>query len=218
MGRNKQQRFAANQANSNVLEAGKPLYETIKGQWHATQFKNEHPLVVELACGRGEYTVGLAREFPEKNFVGVDIKGARIWKGSTIAMQEGLDNVAFLRTRIEGLESFFAPGELREIWITFPDPRPRDRDIKRRLTSPRFLEMYRRLLPAEGWIHLKTDNAPLFDYTLEVLAETAIKDLVHTHDLYNSPYAADHKGIKTRYEEMFLAQGLPIHYLRFRFA
>lgn len=215
--RNKQQRFAANQQNPRVVEPGKPLYQTVRGHWADQFFGNQHPLVVELACGRGEYTVGLARACPAKNFVGVDIKGARLWKGGQTAQSEGLTNAGFLRVRIEGLEAFFAPREVDELWITFPDPRPRDRDEKRRLTSPRFLSLYRRLLAPDGWVHLKTDNRPLFDYTLQTLAGENVRDLVTTHDLYASPHAADHHGIQTRYEEIFRAQGFAINYLRFRF-
>ncbi|MGB3617320.1 MAG: tRNA (guanosine(46)-N7)-methyltransferase TrmB, partial [Catalinimonas sp.] len=124
----------------------------------------------------------------------------------------------FLRVRIEGLEAFFVEQEISELWITFPDPRPRDRDEKRRLTSPRFLDSYRRLVAADGWVHLKTDNRPLFDYTLDLLPKEGVRDLQHTFDLYDSPYAADHQGIKTRYEALFTAQGYGVNYLRFRFA
>lgn len=216
--RKKLQRFADNAARANVIEPGKPLYETVKGQWRTACFHNPGDLVLELGCGRGAYTLGLARQFPTKNFVGVDIKGARLWAGSTVALQQDLQQVAFLRTKIEHLDHFFAPQEVSEIYIPFPDPRPRDRDIKRRLTSPRMLAIYRQLLKPGGWVHLKTDNEALFQYTLEVLATEPIKDLIHTSDLYQSEWLAAHHDIQTDYEKQFLAQGTTIKYLRFAFA
>jgi tRNA (guanine-N7-)-methyltransferase len=218
MSRQKLVRFEMNKLSRNVVEAGKPTYETIKGNWHKEQFNNNNDIVVELACGRGEYTIGLAEVFPDKNFIGVDIKGSRIWKGSGYAQENGLENVAFLRTHIQNLENFFEQGEVSEIWITFPDPRPKGRDEKRRLTSPRFLDMYRHLMQPDGLIHLKTDNVELFDYTLEILQTQQIQQLEYTRDLYSSVYADDHKGIKTRFETKYLDLGQPIHYLRFRFA
>lgn len=218
MSRQKLARFEINKLSRNVIEAGKPIYETIKGNWNKEQFENNNDIVVELACGRGEYTVGLAEVFPDKNFIGVDIKGSRIWKGSNYAQENKLDNVAFLRTHIQNLENFFEPGEVSEIWITFPDPRPKERDERRRLTSPRFLDMYRRLMRPDGLIHLKTDNVDLFNYTLEVLQTQKIQQLEYTYDLYASPYADDHKGIKTRFEMKYLDLGQTINYLRFRFA
>jgi len=163
----KQERFRIIEANQNVIEPSKPVYQKIKGKWNTEYFQNDRPITLELACGRGEYTVGLARLFPERNFVGVDIKGERIWKGSTIALQEGLTNACFLRTQILLIENFFDPAEVNEIWLTFPDPRPRKRDIKRRLTSQRFMEMYKRILQKGGYLRLKTDNTQLFEYTLE---------------------------------------------------
>ncbi|MBD8489362.1 tRNA (guanosine(46)-N7)-methyltransferase TrmB [Echinicola sp. CAU 1574] len=218
MGRNKLARFKANEENRNVVQEGKEIFERIKGNWGKEQFHNDQPLVVELACGRGEFTVGLAREYPEQNFIGVDIKGSRIWKGSTIAIAEGLENVAFLRTQIELLERFFDEKEIDELWITFPDPRPRDGDEKKRLTSPRFLEMYKPMIKGDGIIHFKTDNTGLFDYTLELLnSREDIKDLVYTHDFYTSEFKDDHHGIKTRYEAIFSEKGEKIKYLKFRF-
>lgn len=216
--RKKLKRFAENTLRDNVLEPGKPLYEHIRGQWHAQYFRNTHTLAVELACGRGDYTIGLAQQFLHKNFVGVDVKGARLWAGSTQALMQGLHNVAFLRTRIEQLDSFFAPAEISTLYIPFPDPRPRDRDAKRRLTSPRFLALYRTLLQPGGLIHFKTDNDALFAYTLKVLQQEAIQDLVYTQDLYQSDLLDAHHGIRTAYEQRFLAQGAKIKYLRFAFA
>ncbi len=216
--RRKLERFRDNALRENVLEPGKTLYEQIQGSWHRDYFHNSAPIVVELACGRGEYTVGLAKLFPEKNFIGVDIKGDRIWKGSGIALEEGLGNIAFLRTEIQLLDKFFANGEISEIWITFPDPRPKDRDIKRRLTSPRFMEIYKKLISKGGWLRLKTDNTDLFQYTLDTLKEREdIEDFQSTFDLYGSELEEECHGIKTRFEEKFSAKGEDIKYLRFAF-
>jgi tRNA (guanine-N7-)-methyltransferase len=216
--RKKLVKFQANHDAPNVLEMGKPLYETIKGKWREEFFKNTNPVCLELACGRGEYTVGQARLFPERNYVGVDIKGDRIWKGSSAALEEGLTNVGFVRTQILLLEKFFDACEVEEIWIVFPDPRPRDRDEKRRLTHPRFLEMYKRIARPDAWIRLKTDNTGLFEYTLEVLkSRTDIRDLEFTFDLYHSELLPEAHGIRTKYEHLFEAQGHDIKYLKFRF-
>lgn len=213
----KKERFRIIEERQNVIEPSKPNYHTIKGNWH-THFGNSNPITVELACGRGEYSVNLARLFPGRNFIGVDIKGDRIWKGSTWAIELGLMNVAFLRTQILFIESFFEQGEVDEIWITFPDPRPRKRDIKRRLTSPRFLNFYKNLLTPSGYLRLKTDNTVLFDYTLDVLHKrTDIADLADTKNLYESNLRTECFDIKTRYEEEFSAKGQSIKYLRFRF-
>jgi tRNA (guanine-N7-)-methyltransferase len=218
MSRKKLQRFRENDENKNVIQEGKPLFTAIKGNWKKIQFENSNLLVVELACGRGEFTVGLARHYREKNFVGVDIKGARIWKGSTIAIAEKLDNVAFLRTQIQRLNEFFDYQEIDELWITFPDPFPRDGDEKRRLTSGRFLDMYKSLLHPKGIIHFKTDNTGLFDYTLELVNQREdCEVLIHTHDFYASSYHEAHHGIKTKYEKLFSEKGEKIKYLQFRF-
>ena len=216
--RSKLQRFKENFERDNVIEPGKEIFEKIKGNWN-DYFKNDHPIVLELGCGNGEYTVGLAENFTAKNFLGVDVKGTRIWRGSKDALEKELHNVAFLRTQILQIQNYVAPKEASEIWITFPDPRPRKRDIKRRLTSPRFLNIYKDLVQENGLIHLKTDNTHLFDYTLEVLQDMQmeIKDLIHTHDLYGTNLLEDHFGIQTRYEKMFMDKGEKIKYLRFSF-
>ncbi|HEY5750978.1 MAG TPA: tRNA (guanosine(46)-N7)-methyltransferase TrmB [Chryseolinea sp.] len=214
----KQERFRIIEARDNVIERTKDIYETIKGNWRATYFKNDNPITVELACGRGEYTVSLAKLFPEKNFIGVDIKGERIWKGSTLATEQNLTNVAFLRTPILLLENFFSLGELDEVWITFPDPRPRKRDIKRRLTSPRYMDIYKKLVKPGSYIRLKTDNTPLYEYSLEEAQNrTDISDLQFTDDMYNSALRPECFDIKTRYEEHFAALGEKIKYMRFHF-
>ena len=216
--RSKLLRFADNEKAVNVIQPGKPLFDTIKGQWRQACFNNNNPITLELACGRGEYTIGLARLFPGRNYLGVDIKGDRIWKGSQLALTEGLTNVAFLRTFVHNLEDFFAADEVNEIWLTFPDPRPKDRDERRRLTYRRFMEIYKKILHPEGWFRFKTDNTLLFDYTLAALtARKDIRDLEHTSDLANSPLLAEHHGITTRYEQMFSARGEKIKYLKFRF-
>jgi tRNA (guanine-N7-)-methyltransferase len=214
----KQERFKIIEERSNVIEPSKPIYQHIKGKWRAEHFKNDHPVTVELACGRGEYAVGLGKLFPDRNYVGVDIKGERIWKGSTLAVEQNLSNVAFLRTQILFIENFFDEGEIDEVWMTFPDPRPRKRDIKRRITSPRFLDVYKKLVSPGGIIRLKTDNTGLFEYTLEELSlRDDIEDLVFTSNLYASELQPECFDIRTRYEEEFSAKGETIKYLRFRF-
>lgn len=216
--KNKRFRFAVIAGRANVLEPGKELYTGIRGKWNESYFLTHQPITVELACGRGEYAVQLASRFPERNYIGVDVKGDRIWKGSTLAVEQQLTNIGFLRANILAIEIFFAPGEVDEIWMTFPDPRPRKRDIKRRLTSPRFLEMYKKVLRPGGYFRMKTDNTSLFEYTLEVLGErTDITDLASTKDVYQSELQPECFDIKTRYEEMFAAKGETIKYLRFQF-
>jgi tRNA (guanine-N7-)-methyltransferase len=214
----KQERFKIIEERDNVIEPTKPIYKTIKGQWRKDYFKNDNPITLELACGRGEYSVGMGKIFPQKNFIGVDIKGERIWKGSSDALEHNLSNVAFLRTHILFIENFFEAGEVDEIWITFPDPRPTNRDIKRRLTSPRFLTMFKKLLKPGGYVRLKTDNTILYDYTLEQLQErNDIHDFQHTREVYASDLRPECFDIKTRYEEAFAAKGETIKYLRFHF-
>ena len=214
----KLERFKIIEERANVIERSKDIYEEIKGKWRAEYFKNNNPLTVELACGRGEYTVGLAARFPGQNYIGVDIKGERIWKGSTLAVEQNLANVAFLRTPILLIENFFEIGELDEIWITFPDPRPRKRDVKRRLTSPRYLDIYKRLAKPGSYFRLKTDNTMLYEYTLEVVqSRNDIFDLRYTDNLYDSDLRDECFDIKTKYEQQFAAQGELIKYLRFKF-
>ena len=190
----------------------------IRGQWNVLYFSKPSPLTIELACGRGEYSVALAERFPERNYVGVDIKGDRIWKGSTMAVEKKLTNIGFLRTNILNIESFFDRGEVDEIWLTFPDPRPKKRDIKRRLTNPRFLDMYKYVLRKGGYFRLKTDNTGLFQYTLEELKlRNDIEDLAVTDDVYSSVLRGECFDIQTRFEGMFASKGEKIKYLRFRF-
>ena len=219
MPRVKLQRFNDNATRSNIIESGKLEYEQLGGRWRTDFFPAPYPLTLEVGCGKGEYTVGLAQRHPNRNFLGLDIKGERIWRGSTRAAEIGLVNVGFVRMRAEDLAAQFGPGELDEIWITFPDPRPRDRDIKRRLTSPRFLGLYEQLLTPSGLLHLKTDNEALFEYTLETLAARpgAIVERF-TRDLYleTAPEFTEAQAIQTNFEGKYRAVGVPIKYVQFR--
>ncbi|OIN60926.1 tRNA (guanosine(46)-N7)-methyltransferase TrmB [Arsenicibacter rosenii] len=214
MTRRKLERFRQNAESTNVIEAGKEVYKTIKGRWREDYFRNVNPIILELACGKGEYTVGLGQAFPDQNFIGVDIKGDRIARGSQAAQQLALGNIAFLRTDIRYLTEFFGEQEVDAIWITFPDPQPRDKQEKHRLTHPRFLELYKQILKPGGTLHLKTDNLPFFDYSLETLPQCGFTDLVWTKDLYTSPMNQIHLGIKTKYEGIFTAKGFLINYLQ----
>ena len=212
--RNKLEKFEYIKKSPLVLEWKKDIFETIKGNW-ADFFKNDNPITLELGCGRGEYTVGLARVLPDRNHIGVDIKGNRIWKGTKAATDEGLTNVAFLRTQILLIDKFFEEGEVDEIWITFPDPRPKDSDIKRRLVAPRFIRLYEKFLKKGGVLHLKTDNEGFFDYAMEVFTEEKKDILIATKDLYSHPeLLKEHHGIQTAFEKEYLSKGVTIKYLR----
>lgn len=186
----------------------------MKGHWGETFFKNDHPIVLELGCGRGEYTVGLGRLFPEKNFIGVDIKGARMWTGATESFQAGMTNVAFLRTQIEIIDRFFAEGEISEIWLTFSDPQMKK--ATKRLTSTYFMERYRRFLTDRGLVHLKTDSNFMFTYTKYMIEHNHLPVEVMTEDLYHSGMADEILSIRTYYEQQWLDRGLDIKYIRFR--
>jgi len=218
MGKDKLQRFKENETFTLLHQ---PAFETIfrrdfhlKGNWHGTFFNNANPIVLELGCGKGEYTVALARKYPEKNFIGIDIKGARLWRGAKTATMEQMANVAFIRTRIDCIESFFAAGEVSEIWITFPDPQVKN--VRKRLTSTLFLSRYRKFLQAGGIIHLKTDSQLLHEYTKALVIHNQLELLEADADIYNSGRADELLSIKTHYEQLFLKQGLPITYLCFR--
>ena len=188
----------------------------LKGRWAGEVFGNDHPLVLELGCGKGEYTVGLARADPGKNFMGIDIKGARIWKGARQAHQEKMHNVAFLRTRVDFITSFFDRDEVDEIWITFPDPQSKKRRQKKRLTGPLFLNRYRQFLVDNGLIHLKTDDRELYLYTLELARFNELEIVRHTGDLYGEGWNDETVSIQTFYESRFREEGSLIHYLEFR--
>lgn len=213
--RKKRKRFEANKLLDHLIEPGKPTYQSIKGKWNPSCFQNNHPITLEIGCGHGAYTIGLAKIFPERNFIGIDIKGDRLWKGAQEAKDYVLKNVAFLRTQVTHLLDFFEQAEIAEIWITFPDPRPKNRDIKHRLTSARFLKLYETILMQRGRVHLKTDSTLLFDYTLDLLQGQGIEPFDYTRDLYGSSLTDNHFGIQTTYEKRFIAQGVQIHYLCF---
>ena len=219
MGKDKLKKFAENKTFRCLVQ---PEFDEIfgkdhplKGRWHADFFRNDRPIVLELGCGKGEYTVALAADDPARNYIGVDIKGARMWRGAKTATEQGMDNVGFLRTRIEFITSFFAPGEVSELWITFPDPQLKTRRAKKRLTAPPFLACYAQLLAPGGWINLKTDSQHLYRYTGEVIRRCGLRCAVSNPDIYGTGYADKVLSIKTAYEQMFLDRGLPITYTRF---
>lgn len=194
----------------------------LKGNWRKEVFKNDKPLVLELGCGKGEYTVGMGRKFPNKNFIGIDIKGARMWRGAKTSLEEKLANVAFLRTRIEFIESCFAANEVDEIWITFPDPQKKDRREKKRLTGPLFIERYRQFLKPDGIVHLKTDSDFFYEFSVEQTQINEYEVLESTADLYGERIASfdtdtqEILSIKTHYEGIFTEKGHKIHYLKFK--
>ncbi len=192
-----------------VFNKKHPLY----GRWQRDFFRNRNPLILELGCGKGEYTVGLAEKKPGMNYLGIDIKGARIWKGARQVHERALKNVGFLRTRIELLDAFFSPGEVSEIWLPFPDPQPKKPG--KRLTSPRFLNMYKTFLRKGGQIHLKTDSLELYSFTLKIIRYNGLKLIDSTNDLYGSGTEDEVLYIKTFYEEHFLSEGKKINYLKF---
>lgn len=187
----------------------------LKGKWVREQFTKQGPLILELGCGKGEYTVGLARKNPEKNYMGLDIKGARIWSGARVAQEEGLENVAFLRTRIDFVGSFFARDEVDELWITFPDPQEKSRRRKKRLTGANFLNRYRLFLKDGGLIHLKTDNRSLYSDTLALVRYNGLQVERMSDDIYREGWSDESVTIQTYYEKRFRAEGMPIHYLQF---
>jgi tRNA (guanine-N7-)-methyltransferase len=190
----------------------------LRGKWNKEYFKNDNPIVLELGCGKGEYTIGLAKRFPDKNFIGVDIKGNRIWTGAKTAIDDKMDNVAFIRTRIDFIDTCFAENEVDEIWITFPDPQPQKTRTRNRLTNMIFIERYRKILKKGGIINLKTDNAPFYEYTREVIAENNFEALDATNDLYADTTVRDEAltSIKTYYEKLFSEKGFKICYLKFK--
>lgn len=218
MGKNKLQKFADMASYPHVFEYPYSVADNVpfemKGNWRRDFFGNDHPVVLELGCGRGEYTVGLGKLFPGKNFIGVDIKGARMWGGATETLQEGLKNVAFLRTNIEIIDRFFAKDEIDEIWLTFSDPQMKK--ATKRLTSTYFMNRYRNFLRPGGTIHVKTDSQFMFTYTRLMLEKNHLPVGVVTEDLYHSGLADEILGIRTYYEQQWLDRGLNIKYIRFQ--
>ena len=219
MGHHKLQRFAENLTFPNLFQVGFEQLEqegfALRGRWQE-HFGNRNPITLELGCGKGDYSLALARIHPDRNYIGVDIKGARLWRGAKTAVEEPLTNVAFIRTRIELIDRFFAEGEVSEIWITFCDPQLKKPN--KRLTAPRFLDTYDRFLVAGGIIHLKTDSQELYEYTLdEVLSKRPCSVLCSTNDLYNMPGEyVEAKLTQTFYEKMYLAEGKPITYIQWK--
>lgn len=229
MGKNKLQKFADMDSYDHVFQADysqlctaennanttlpQQLHFSMKGQWGEKFFGNNNPIVIELGCGKGEYTVGLAKLFPDKNFIGIDIKGARMHTGATQAKQEGLHNVAFIRTRIEFIEAFFDKNEVSEIWITFPDPQMKKE--RKRLVGTLMLSRYRNFLQPNGFVHLKTDSPFLYQYTKAMLEANQIASIVMLSDLYGSGFSDDILSIQTYYESKWIEHGLTIKYFKF---
>lgn len=224
MGRDKPARWAELETFSRVIQPHfKDFYgndHPVKGNWNNQVFNNNNPIILELGCGRGEYTVNLAAKFPDKNFIGIDIKGARLWRGAKTAHDQDMINAAFLRTRIEIIRSFFLTDEVDEIWITFPDPQLKNKRNKKRLTGPIFLSFYQTFLKDGGIVHLKTDNHDLYEDTLGLVINNKLEIITSTDDLYSdgdiSGLNKELLSIKTHYEAQFLEKGMKINYLSFR--
>ena len=225
MSKNKLAKFADMATYPHVIEAPDIIHTDqpfpLRGRWHNDFFHNDHPIVLELGCGRGEYTVCLGRLFPDKNFIGIDIKGARMWSGATESLQAGMTNVGFLRTRIEFIDRFFASGEVSELWLTFSDPQMKK--ATKRLTSTYFLERYRRFLADGGLVHVKTDSPFLYSYTNYMIEANGLPVDFRSDDLYHTVLANDGDdevkrilGIQTYYEQQWLDRGLTIKYIKFR--
>lgn len=226
MAKHKLQQFAELETFTNVfhhLQAQKEVENyALKGLWLKNYFKNNSPLVLELGCGKGEYTTAMAAAFKDKNFIGLDLKGNRLWTGAKIALENKLNNAAFLRTRIENIVTAFAPNEVDEIWITFPDPQPQEKRIKKRLTALPFLKRYLEVLKPGGILHLKTDSALLYTFTMELLQQEGHEVLLHTNNLYAElpGFLGPHHDLlfntRTHYEKKFSGMGFSINYIRFR--
>jgi tRNA (guanine-N7-)-methyltransferase len=219
--KNKLKRFKENETFDNVIQ---PKREELvggtfpfKGFWNKNVFKNENPIVLELGCGKGEYSIGLAKKYPDRNFIGIDIKGARFWRGAKTAIEEGISNVAFLRTQIELIEYAFDKNEVDEIWITFPDPQIKYKRTKHRMTNSEFLERYKKILKPEGIVNLKTDSEFMHGYTLGLLHGAGHEVLYANHNVYKQEGSPEEvTAIQTFYESQYLEQNKPITYIRFK--
>jgi len=222
LAKRKLQRFAENATFNHFFQ---PEWEelsagfSLRGKWNDDFFKNDNPIIIEMGCGKGEYTVDLSDKYPERNFIGIDKKGARMWRGAKISNEEDRPNVAFVRIRAENIGMVFGPDEIDEIWITFPEPQPNSPRHSKRFTSPEFIERYRKVLKPGGTIHLKTDNDMFYNYTLDVIKEDGHHLIYNNSDLYANPGDPEVKDVidvQTHYEKIWLEQGLTIKYLRFR--
>ena len=219
--KNKLKRFNENETFANVIQPTRDELVTdnfqFKGQWQANFFKNSNPLVLELGCGKGEYSVALAKKYPEKNFIGIDIKGARFWRGAKTAIEEGIPNVGFIRTQIELVDFAFAENEVDEIWITFPDPQIKYKRTKHRMTNSQFLKRYKTILKPDGIVNLKTDSEFMHGYTLGLLQGEGHDILYANHDVYKQEGSPeDVTSIQTFYESQYLEHNKPITYIRFK--
>ncbi len=217
--KNKLRRFRENETFENVIQPTREEIQagfSLKGNWKS-HFKNENPIVLELGCGKGEYTIGLAKQNPQNNYIGIDIKGARLWRGAKIGIEENLENVSFLRTQLELLDELFGENEVSEIWITFPDPQIKYKRTKHRMTNKEFLAKYKRILKPDGVVHLKTDSEFMHGYTLGLLQGLDLEVSYANHDVYkNEGSPKEVLGIQTFYENQYLQKGKPITYIRFR--
>ncbi len=222
MAKRKLQRFAENATFNHFFQPGWEELSagfSLCGKWNSDFFGNENPIIIEMGCGKGEYTVDLSDKYPLRNFIGIDKKGARMWRGAKTSMEQSRANVAFVRTRAENINMVFGPDEVDEIWITFPEPQPNSPRHSKRFTSPEFINRYRKLLKPGGIIHLKTDSDLFYAYTLEVISEGGYEILYNNSNLYSDPSDPEVKDVvdvQTHYEKIWLAQGLTIKYLRFR--
>ena len=219
--KNKLKRFKENETFENVIQPNREELVggtfPFKGFWNKNVFKNDHPIVLELGCGKGEYSIGLAKKYPNKNFIGIDIKGARFWRGAKTAVEEGISNVAFLRTQIELIEYAFAKNEVDEIWITFPDPQIKYKRTKHRMTNSEFLERYKKILKPEGIVNLKTDSEFMHGYTLGLLHGAGHEVIYANHNVYKQEGSPEEvTAIQTFYESQYLEQNKPITYIRFK--
>jgi tRNA (guanine-N7-)-methyltransferase len=219
VGKNKHKHFAENLTFDNFFQ---DRYHQIcdgfklRGNWNKQFFMNPGPITLEVGCGKAEFTVHLASKYPQQNFVGIDVKGARMWRGAKDCQERGLKNTAFIRTHIQNMALYFGPKEVNQIWIPFPDPQPNKPSERKRLTSPNLLNVYAKILSPGHTIHLKTDSQFLYDYTLEVIARDNHQLLFETNHLYESGFEGDVAQVKTFYENHFLAQGFTIKYIQFR--